>query len=315
MADTPHDFSLRQLQYFVAVAETLSFRKAAERCRVAQPSLSVQVAQLEEALGVALFERDKRHVLLTAAGRALVEYARRTLRDADDLATAARSLGDPFAGTIRVGVIPTVSPYLLPGVTPALRAKYPRLTVIWVEDRTPVLAASLDDGSLDAALLALEADIGDVEHEVITRDDFVLATPPGHALGAKSGPVSVSELKGQDVLLLDDGHCLRDQALEVCSRARAREMEFRATSLPTLVQMVSGGVGVTLLPELSLATETKRSELCVRPFAAPPPHRTVALAWRKRSPLATALRQVAVTIREHAARDGAPVKSPTRPRR
>jgi len=212
----PHPFSLRQLQYAVAVAEALSFRRSAERCHVSQPSLSAQLAQLEEALGVRLFERDRRRVLITAAGHELIERARRVLVEADHLLEAAARAGDPLSGTLRVGVLPTISPYLLPAITPALRAAYPRLNLLWVEDKTDVLVRRLDAGTLDAVLLALEADIGDVEHEVIARDDFVLATPKGHMLGTKKAPARPAELRDADVLLLDDGHCLREQALALC---------------------------------------------------------------------------------------------------
>jgi LysR family hydrogen peroxide-inducible transcriptional activator len=294
----PHAFTLRQLQYALAVAETLSFRRAAERCRVAQPSLSTQIAQLESALGVRLFERDRRRVLVTAAGEALLARARRVIVDADDLSAAARAAGDPLAGALRVGVIPTISPYLLPRVAPALRSTYPRLAITWIEERTDELVRRLDAGALDAALLAREAELGDVEQAEIARDPFVLATSRDHPLGARAGPATAAELRGADVLLLDDGHCLRAQALDVCSRARAHELEFRATSLPTLVQMVAGGAGVTLLPELALAAETRRGDLRLRPFAAPAPHRTIALVWRRRSPLAPALQRLARTIRE-----------------
>jgi LysR family transcriptional regulator, hydrogen peroxide-inducible genes activator len=293
-----HSFSLRQLQYAVAVAGSLSFRKAAEVCHVSQPSLSAQLAQLEDALGVRLFERDRRRVLVTAAGKELVERARRVLLEADDLIAAAKRAGDPLAGTLRIGVIPTISPYLLPSATPALRTAYPRLTTVWVEDKTASLVRSLDAGVLDAALLALEAEIGDVEHEVLADDPFVLATRPGDPLGEKSMPAKPSELRQASVLLLDDGHCFRDQALAYCSSAKARELEFRATSLPTLAQMVAGGAGVTLLPQLAVPTEAQRAGLRVRTFAAPVPHRTIALVWRKRSPFAPALRKLAATIRE-----------------
>jgi len=156
---------------------------------------------------------------------------------------------------------------------------------------------SLEGGTLDAALLALEADVGDVEREIIGPDLFVLATPLGHPLGAKASPAKASELKGASVLLLDDGHCFREQALAFCSGAKAHELEFRATSLSTLAQMVAGGAGVTLLPELAVATEAKRAELWIRPFAQPAPKRTIALVWRRRSPLGPALRQLATTAR------------------
>lgn len=298
MLPTPHPFSLRQLQYAVAVADSLSFRKAAELCHVSQPSLSVQLAQLEELIGVRLFERDRRHVLPTAAGRDVIDRARLILREADGLLGAAQRASDPLAGTLRIGVIPTISPYLLPLVTPALRAAYPRLSVLWTEDKTDALLGSLDSGGLEAALLALEANVGDVEHEVVARDSFVLATPANHPLGVKRSPARTAELHDANVLLLDDGHCFREQALEFCSRAKAHELEFRATSLSTLTQMVAGGAGVTLLPELAVPTETQRTALSVRAFAKPSPFRTIALVWRKRSPLGPALRQLTGTMRD-----------------
>lgn len=308
-----HPFTLRQLQYAVAVADELSFRKAAERCHVSQPSLSAQLAQMERVLGVRLFERDRRRVLITAPGRELVERARLVLRETDDLLTLARSSADPLAGTLRIGVIPTVSPYLLPRLAADLRRAFPRLTVAWVEDKTEVLVRSLEAGTLDASLLALEARLGDFDREVLGSDPFVLATPPGHPLGAKATPAKPSELARASVLLLDDGHCFREQALAVCSRAKAHELEFRATSLSTLAQMVAGGAGVTLLPALAVSTEAKRAALSTRAFAAPAPRRTIALVWRKRSPLAGALRKLAATAREaYAKAAGAPAASGAR---
>lgn len=292
----PHPFTLRQLQYAVAVADALSFRRAAERCRVSQPSLSAQLAQMEDALGVRLFERNRRRVLPTAAGVELVARARRLLVEADDLVLAAKRASDPLSGTLRLGVIPTVSPYLLPAATPALRAAFPDLTTLWTEDKTDVLVRRLDEGSLDGALLALEAELGDVEHAVVATDPFVLAARPDHPLGAKASSVHLSDLRDVDVLLLDDGHCFREQSLAYCASANARELAFRATSLPTLVQMVAGGAGVTLLPRLAVAREAERTGLRVRAIAAPTPKRTIALVWRKRSPLASALTELARAI-------------------
>lgn len=294
----PHRFSLRQVQYAVAVAESLSFRRAAELCHVSQPSLSAQLSQLEQALGVRLFERDRRRVLVTAAGKELLDRARSLLLEADDLMAAAKRSGDPLAGTLRIGIIPTISPYLLPSATPAIRAAYPQHTTVWVEDKTAALVRALEAGALDAALLALEAEIANIEHETVADDPFVLATRPDDPLGAKSSPATLGELRHAQVLLLDDGHCFRDQALAVCSKAKAQELEFRATSLPTLTQMVAGGAGVTLLPQLAVATEAQRSGLRTRAFAKPAPHRTIALVWRKRSPLGPALRKLARTIRD-----------------
>jgi LysR family hydrogen peroxide-inducible transcriptional activator len=298
MASAPNTLTLRQLEYVVAVADTLSFRRAAERCHVSQPSLSAQVAQLEDALGVRLFERDRRRVLTTASGRELVERARRVLLEAIDLVEAARRLGDPLSGTLRLGVIPTISPYLLPSVAPRLREHFPRLNIIWVEEKTEVLSQRLDAGTLDAAILALEAEIGDVEREALARDPFFLVAPPGHPLARKSVPAKPEELRDVDVLLLDEGHCFRAQALDLCARAKAHELEFRATSLTTLVQMVRGGAGVTLLPALAVPTEADRAGLSVRSFSNPPPARTIALVWRKSSPLGAALRELAAVLRE-----------------
>ena len=294
----PHPFTLRQLQYVVAVADSMSFRKAAEQCHVSQPSLSAQIAQLEGVLDVQLFERDRKRVLLTAVGMEVVELARRLLVEVDAVMEVARRAGDPLSGTLRLGVIPTVSPYLLPAVAPVLRKQFPRLTLRWLEDKTEVLARELARGVLDAALVALEADLGDVESVVLADDPFFLVTPKDHPLGLKKGDATPSELRGQDVLLLDEGHCFREQALSLCAKARAHELEFRATSLPTLTQMIASGAGVTLLPALAVATEAKRSDLRVRPFAAPAPKRTLVLIWRKRSPFSGALQQVAGAMKE-----------------
>src|SRR5262245_29463203 len=259
MSDAPHPFTLRQLQYVTAVADTGSFRRAAERCAVSQPALSSQVAAVEQGLGVRLFERDHRRVLPTAAGQELLARARRLLVDAEDLTQASRRLGDPLAGTVRIGVIPTVSPYLLPEVVPALRRRQARLTVVWIEDKTDVLAARLQEGALDGALLALEPRLADFESEIIGEDPFLLAAPRTHPLAARRSPAHLHDLKGAHVLLLDDGHCLRDQALEVCAKGEAEELGFRATSLATLVQMVASGAGVTLLPRLAAPAESRRS--------------------------------------------------------
>ena len=295
MRCAPHPATLRQLQYVVAIAETLSFRQAAERCAVSQPSLSAQVAQLERTLGVRLFERTRRRVLPTPAGEELLARARDVLREADDLVDAAARLADPFAGTLRIGVIPTISPYLLPEIAPVLRARHARLRLRWTEDKTAALIARLRAGDLDAALVALEADLGDVDRETIGHDAFVLATPLGHPLGVKTGPARARDLDGVPVLLLDDGHCFRDQALAWCSRAQ--ELDYRATSLATLTQMVADGAGVTLLPALAVPIENRRGDLRIRAFAPPAPGRTIGLVWRRGTPLATALRAVAATIR------------------
>jgi len=253
-------------------------------------------------------------VLPTPAGQQLVERARDLLVGSDDLVAAARQASDPLAGTLRLGVIPTISPYLLPAIAPALHRSFPRLTLRWTEDKTDVLVAQLDGGGLDGALLALEAAIGEVDREVIAQDRFVLATPAEHPLGAGRTPARASELRGEPVLLLDDGHCFRDQALAFCSTARARELEFRATSLATLTQMVAAGAGVTLLPELAVPAEVRGSRLRLRRFADPVPSRTIALVWRRRSPLAEPLRRLAAVVREAYPADILPPPWPKKPR-
>jgi LysR family transcriptional regulator, hydrogen peroxide-inducible genes activator len=292
-----HPFSLRQLQYALALAEQLSFRRAAEQCRVSQPALSTQLAELEANLGVRLFERDKKHVLVTAAGKVLLERAASIVLEADSLLEAARRASDPLSGVLRLGVIPTVSPYLLPSLTPELRTRMPRLSVTWLEDKTEKLVAEVASGGLDGALVALESDLGDLARLVIAKDPFVLLTPVGHPLARRSQAVASAELAGEKVLLLDDGHCFREQALAFCARARAEELEFRATSLSTLVQMVAGGAGVTLLPTLALATETQRANVKVRRLVSAPA-RTLSLVFRQSSPLLPALRQVADSARD-----------------
>jgi LysR family transcriptional regulator, hydrogen peroxide-inducible genes activator len=292
-----NDLSLRQLRYLCAVADTLGFRKAAERCHVSQPSLSAQVREVEEVLGVRLFERDRRRVLLTPAGVDLIARARRVLNEAEDLAEAAVRLGDPLAGTLRLGVIPTIAPYLLPEAVPAVLARFPRIKLLFREETTAALVAGLAQGKLDAAVLALEAEVGDLARAVIASDPFVLAAPKKHPL-AKKRSITADDLDGETVLLLDDGHCLRGQALSYCSSTRASEASFRATSLSTLAQMVSSGAGVTLLPELAVSIENRRGQLAIRPFAAPAPSRTVALVWRPSSPMAKPLEELAAVLRK-----------------
>lgn len=302
----PLPVSLRQLQYVVAIADLGGFRRAAEACHVSQPSLSAQVAQAEAALGVRLFERSRRQVRVSAAGESMVAQARAVLVAAGDLRELGRQFADPFNGTLRIGVIPTISPYLLPEIAPALARAYPRLTIVWSEDRTGGLVRQLNEGAIDAAILALEADLGSLDHAVLRRDPFLLAAAPGHPLATTRRRARLDDLERVRVLLLDDGHCFRDQALQLCARVGAREADFRATSLATLVQMTSAGRGVTLLPSIALPVENRRGQLVTRPFVAPGPGRTLALAWRRGSALAPSLTRLATSIR-----DALPVPSRT----
>ncbi len=276
--------TIRQLEYAVAVAEHRSFRRAAETCFVTQPALSAQIQELEAQLGLRLFERDRRRVLVTRAGEEIVRRARRILTEAADLAETARALATPFQGILRLGVIPTVAPYLLPKVLPRIRRRHTDLRLRLREDQTARLVEALAAGELDLLLLALEADLGGAETHALFEDPFLLAVPGDHPLAARK-QVRQSDLSGREVMLLDDGHCLRDQALELCSRAGAEEpADFRAGSLGTLVQMVACGEAVTLLPRLAVAVEVKaRSGIATVAFAAPVPHRTIGLAWRATS--------------------------------
>jgi len=292
-----HPFTVRQLQYAVAVAQARSFSRAAELCFVSQPALSAQVAELEDVLGVRLFERGRGGVLLTAPGEVLIERARRVLWEVEGLLGAAEGLGDPLQGTLRLGVIPTIAPYLLPTLDPSLRAAFKKIELIWREDKTENLVGALGKGELDAAVVALEARLGDVDHAMIGIDPFVLAVPKAHRLGRSRRPVASEELADEHVLLLDDGHCFRDQALEWCGAAGTRELGFRATSVPTLCQMVAGGAGITLLPKLAVPVEGPHSSLVIRNFKKPAPQRTIVLIWRRGSALTSALRDVAETAR------------------
>jgi LysR family hydrogen peroxide-inducible transcriptional activator len=293
MNASPLPFSLRQLQYLVALEETRNFHRAAERCAVAQPSLSTQVAALEEALGVRIFDRGRGGVLVTRAGEAVLAQARRVLQEGETLTREAGRFKDPLAGPLRLGLIPTVASYFLPRLVPQLRKAFPALEPRWTEERTSVLVESLQQGRLDGAILALEADLEDLEWAPLGKDPFLLALPLDHRLARRRGPVSLEELAGERILLLDEGHCLRTQAIAACRDAKVEELGYRATSLPTLLQMVAGGAGLTLVPLLAAATETARTEVVTRPLRAPAPYRTLVLAWRRGNRLGTTLGRIA----------------------
>ncbi len=291
-------YSLRQLQYLVAVAELGGFRKAAEACGVSQPSLSAQVAQLEGAIGVQAFERGPRGVRVTAAGAPIVDRARQIFLAVRDLDDTARQQGDPFTGTLRLGVIPTVCPYLLPEVAAPLKARLPNMRLIWSEERTAPLVDQIDEARLDGAIVALDDRMAHLEHAPLGDDPFVLAAAPGHALMKHRGPASPALLDGATVFLLDDGHCFRDQALALCGARGARAADLNATGLSTLVQMVGGGNGVTLLPRLALAVENRRGQLAVRRFKSPAPMRRIVMVWRKGSAMKRPLDAIAGAIRK-----------------
>lgn len=288
--------TVRHLETLVAVADQGSFRRAAASLGMSQPALSAQVQGAEDLLGVQVFERDRRAVLVTPAGEDIIGRAREALASIDAVGDAARRRSAPLVGPLRLGVIPTIAPYWLPALLPAVRTKYPRLELILREDQTHRLLSQLDRGQIDAALLALPVP-GDFTTAEIARESFLLAAPKGSPL-VKKKRVSDRDLDDATVLLLEDGHCLRDQALAVCDRGGAVEsMEVRATSLPTLVQMVAGGLGVTLLPESAAAALVQpRGAIDLAPFVAPQPGRTIGLAWRTSSARLREFRMLAETL-------------------
>ena len=289
--------SMRQLESLVAVADTGSFRAAASSLGISQPALSAQVQAAEELLGVQVFERDRRSVLITPAGEDVVMRSREALAAVDAVGDAARRRGEPLVGSLRLGVIPTVAPYWLPALLPEVHRRFPRLELILREDQTARLVALLTAGQLDVALLAIPVP-GDFTTAPIAREGFLAAAQRGAALIKHRGKLTESDLDDQTVLLLEDGHCLRDQALAVCKRAGAVEsVEVRATSLPTLVQMVAGGLGVTLLPEAAAATLLqKHGPVETAEFAKPVPGRTLGLAWRTSSGRLREFRLLAETM-------------------
>ncbi len=292
--------TVRQLEALVAVADHGSFRRAATSLDISQPALSAQVQAAEEVLGVQVFERDRRAVLVTPAGEDIVGRARIALDTIDAVAAAARRRGEPLVGALRLGVIPTIAPYWLPALLPQVRAKFPRLELVLREDQTARLLAALDAGQLDVAFVALPVP-GDFTTAAIARENFLVAVPRGDALLAKA-KLGERDLDDRIVLLLEDGHCLRDPALAVCDRGGAVEsMQVRATSLPTLVQMVAGRMGITLLPEAAAdALVPPRGPVAVMPLAKPQPGRQIGLAWRTSSARLKEFRLLAEVMAEQA---------------
>ncbi|HLS85640.1 MAG TPA: LysR substrate-binding domain-containing protein [Burkholderiales bacterium] len=281
--------SLRQLRYLTVLAEKLNFRAAAEACFVTQSTLSAGIQELERTLGTQLVERDKRSVRLTAAGEEVTARARRLLSEAADLVEIARAARAPLTGSFRLGAIPTIAPFVLPRVLPRIRARHPGLKLFLREDLTERLLEQLRAGELDAALIALPYDTAELEVRKLARDDFHFVARKDHPLAALKS-VPVERLDPAEVILLEEGHCLREHAIEACSRIKRPHEAIRhgprieATSLPTLLQMVEGGLGVTLLPETALKADLLQGTgLVARPFSSRVPARTLALAARPSS--------------------------------
>lgn len=281
--------SVRQLRYFIALADHLHFRRAAEAIYVTQPTLSAGIKELESTLGVPLFERDKTKVRLTRAGDAVLNRARGLVAEAQDLIDVARGLAAPLTGAFRLGVIPTIAPFMLPAVLPTLREKYPKLELYLREDLTARLLQALSEGTLDAVLFALPFRTDGLAITEIQRDEFWFVARQGDP-AIRDDRIQIDRIPSDRLLLLEDGHCLRDHAISACGQRELRERRtLDATSLFTLLQMVEGGMGVTLMPEIALkAGVLKNTKLIARPLVARGPNakvlaRTIALATRQSS--------------------------------
>lgn len=289
--------NLRDLRYLVALADTRHFGKAAARCYVSQPTLSAQIKKLEEYLGVELIERQPRRVALTEIGEQLVARARRIIDDSDELLSMARGQRDPLSGSLKVALIPTIGPYLLPQIAKKLRKHLPKLKLMLYEYQTEPLLRALRAGEIDMGILALPVHADGVDTCKLFDEDFVIALPKGHSLSDKPS-VKLNDLAGDSLLLLEDGHCMRDQALDICSYADLDEdQDYRATSLETLRQMVAAGMGVTLLPKLSTQGPFGSDKsVVIKPFPKPIPTRTVGAVWRKSSTRNAAIKAVCDVI-------------------
>ncbi len=290
--------NLRDLHYLVALAKHRHFGRAAEACFVSQPTLSTQLKKLEGELGVALVERAPRRVLFTDAGKAVLAEAREVLAHAERIRAIAKRAKTPGARTLRLGIFPTLGPYLLPHVLPALHRRFPKLELLLTEEKTETVLEKLHAGQLEAVIVALPLPDDGLESEFLFEEPFVLAVPDSHPLADRAA-VSLDDLRDARLLLLEDGHCLRDQALEVCQLAGAGErIGFRATSLETLRHMVATEVGITLLPVLATRPPAAGVEgLKLIPFRAKAPSRRIAIAWRASSPESGFLHELAAAFR------------------
>ncbi len=290
--------NLRDLQYLIALADHRHFGRAAAASFVSQPTLSTQIRKLEDELGVALVERAPRKVMLTPTGRDIAERARRVLAEVEQLKESARRTRDPEAGSVRLGIFPTLGPYLLPHVVPRIRERFPRLELLLVEEKTEVVLRQLHEGKLDVGVLALPLHDEQLHVEFLFEEPFVLAVPRMHPL-ARRNALSLHDLAHERLLLLEDGHCLRDQALDVCTLAGSGERNgFRATSLETLRQMVAANVGITLLPTLSIKPPVARSDdIHLLRFRDSHPSRRIGMVWRRSSAMAGFLPKLADVFR------------------
>ena len=294
------DLKLKDLRYLVALADEGHFGRAAAKCFVSQPTLSAQLRKLEAALGVQLVERRPRQVTLTEVGEEIAQRARGMLEGGEAIVSLAQTRRDPLAGSLRIGLLPTIAPYLLPLVALKLRRALPRLTLLLYEYQTAPMLERLGAGELDLGILALPVTAGNLAVRELYREPFVLALPESHALAARMR-VHVEDLAGQTLLLLEDGHCLREQALALCSRSGGHEkQDFRATSIETLRQMVAAGAGITLLPALATRGAYAGARgVALRSFVRPEPSRLIGAVWRRSSARGVAIAAICEQIARH----------------
>lgn len=273
--------NLRDLQYLIAVAEQRHFGRAAALCNTSQPTLSIQIKKLEDSLGVQLFERTNKQVMLTMVGQEILAHARLMMAESAQIKQIALAAKDPFSGTMRLGAFPTLAPYIFPLIVPAIREKLPQLTLVLEEEKTEQLIERLHKGLLDAALVALPVESPLLEAKEIFREDFMLALHSSHPFATRK-KIALEDLAQQSMLLLDDGHCLREQSLAICSRiGNGESNSYRATSLETLRNMIAAGNGMTFMPKL--AVQQSNASVTYIPFTTPIPNRAIALVYRKSS--------------------------------
>ena len=290
--------TMKQLQYLVSLADTRHFGRAALRCNITQSTLSAGIRDLETVLGTAVAERSNRRVLITPVGAQIAERAKSVLREAEEVMEVARAGRSPMTGEMRLGVIPTIGPFVLPRVFPALRERYPELTIYLREEQTAPLLARLEDGDLDVALIALPYETGDLRIDVIMEDEFLFACNRNHSL-AGTDEVSLEAIAGEQLMLLEEGHCLRGHTLDVCTTTdRRSRAQFEASSLLTMVQMVAAGVGVALIPRLAVDAHITRGTAISLSRIGVPAARQIGLAWRQMSLRSREFRMLADTLRE-----------------
>lgn len=289
--------NLRDLKYIVEVAREGHFARAAEKSFVSQPALSMQIKKLEDELGVQIFERSQKNFLVTKIGAEIIKKAEIILREAEELKNLAKNSKDPFSGEFRIGAFPTLASYFFPQAVSKISKKFPKLKLFLIEEKTEELIKKLQNGEIDAALIAMPLHNDSFDVIKIFEEPFLLAVPKNHAL-AKKKKIQQKDLKGKSLMLLEDGHCLRNQALEACSMMGAFEQQdFKATSLETLRQMVISGAGITLMPQIALGENYKKDEKISYVEIINAPKRTIGLYWRKSSAKKNLIEEVAKIIK------------------